>query len=71
MTGLAPGASVEDLLLVRFGREARLETLLEAPGVERNPAIDPSGRLVAFNSDESGRPEVYVRPFPNLSARRW
>jgi serine/threonine protein kinase len=71
MTGLAPAASVEDLLLVRFGAEARLETLLEAPGVERNPAIDPSGRFVAYNSDESGRPEVYVRPFPNLSARRW
>jgi serine/threonine-protein kinase len=71
MTGLAPAASVEDLLLVRFGREASLVTVLEAPGVERNPAIAPSGRFVAYNSGESGRPEVYVRPFPNLGARRW
>ncbi len=71
MTGLAPAASVEDLLMVRFSGEARLETLLEAPGVERNPAIAPNGRFVAYNSDESGHPEVYVRPFPNLSARRW
>jgi serine/threonine-protein kinase len=71
MTGLAPAASEEDLLLVRFGHEASLETVLAGPGVERNPAIAPSGRFVANNSDESGRPEVYVRPFPNLGARRW
>ena len=71
MTGLAPAASVEDLLMVRLGGEARLETLLQEPGVQRNPAIAPSGRFVAYNSDESGRPEVYVRPLPNVSARRW
>ena len=36
--------------------ERRLETLFQAPGVERNPAIAPSGRFIAYNSDESGRP---------------
>ena len=53
-----------------LGRE-RLETLFQAPGVERNPAIAPSGRFIAYNSDESGRPEVYVRPFPNVGSRKW
>jgi eukaryotic-like serine/threonine-protein kinase len=71
MTGLAPAASVEDLLMVRLGSEARIETLVQEPGVERNPAVAPNGRLVAYNSDESGRPEVYVRLLPNVSARRW
>lgn len=71
MTGLAPAASVEDLLLVRLSGEPRLETLFQASGVERNPAIAPNGRFIAYNSDESGRPEVYVRPLPNVSARRW
>ena len=71
MTGLAPGASVEDLLMVRLGSEARIETLVQEPGVERNPAVAPNGRLVAYNSDESGRPEVYVRLLPTVSARRW
>lgn len=71
MTGLAPTASVEDLLMLRLSGEARLETLLQGPGVERNPAIAPNGRLIAYNSDESGRHEVYVRPLPNVSARRW
>ena len=71
MTGLAPGGSVEDLLFVPLNGERRLETLFQAAGVERNPAIAPSGRFIAYNSDESGRPEVYVRPFPNAGSRKW
>jgi Tol biopolymer transport system component/predicted Ser/Thr protein kinase len=30
---------------------------------ERNPHFSPDGRWVAYNSDESGHMEVYVRPF--------
>ena len=71
MTGLAPGSTVEDLLFVSLTREKRLETLFTGPGVERNPAIAPNGRFLAYNGDESGRHEVYVRPFPNAAARRW
>ena len=69
MTGLAPGATVEDLLFVPFAGERRVQALFQAPGVERNPAIAPSGRFIAYNSDESGGTEVYVRPFPNASGR--
>jgi serine/threonine-protein kinase len=31
---------------------------------EREPMFSPDGRWVAYQSNESGRPEVYVRPFP-------
>ena len=48
-----------------------MQALFQAPGVERNPAIAPSGRFIAYNSDESGRTEVYVRPFPNAGSRKW
>ena len=71
LTGLAPGASTEDLLFIPLTGEKRLESLLQAKGLERNPAISPNGRFIAYNSDESGRPEVYVRPFPNVGERRW
>jgi serine/threonine-protein kinase len=71
MTGLAPGAEVEDLLIVPLTKEKQLGTLLRGPGVERNAAIAPNGRFIAYNSDESGRHEIYVRPFPNVGARRW
>jgi serine/threonine-protein kinase len=71
MSGLAPGAAVEDLLILPLANEKRLRTLLQSPGVERNPAIAPNGRFLAYNSDESGRQEIYVRPFPNVGAQRW
>jgi serine/threonine protein kinase/Tol biopolymer transport system component len=37
---------------------------LNSPAVERMPMFSPDGRWLAYNSDESGRQEVYVRPFP-------
>ena len=35
------------------------------------PAISPDGRWLAFRSTQSGRSEVYVRPFPNTSDGRF
>lgn len=71
LTGLTPGASVEDLLFVPLVGERHLEILFQAPGVERNAAIAPNGRFIAYNSDESRRSEVYVRPFPKAGSRKW
>jgi len=33
--------------------------------------ISPNGRYVAYQSDESGRMEVHVRPFPQVDSGRW
>jgi len=30
------------------------------------PTLSPDGRWLAYQSDESGREEIYVRPFPNI-----
>jgi len=38
---------------------------------ERAGRLSPDGRWVAYHSDESGRLEVYVRPFPNVQDRKW
>ena len=35
-----------------------------APGRQRNARFSPDGRWVAYVSDETGRPEIYVQPFP-------
>ena len=33
--------------------------------------LSPDGRWLAYTSNESGRQEVYVRPFPDVNAGRW
>jgi Tol biopolymer transport system component len=42
---------------------------LQTAFVESFAAFDPSGRFLAYVSTESGRPEVYVRPFPGPGAK--
>ena len=45
--------------------------LLTTPAREASPALSPDGRWLAYESDESGASEVYVRPFPDVGSGRW
>ena len=36
-----------------------------------NADVSPNGRYIAYQSPESGRSEVYVRPFPRVESGRW
>jgi Tol biopolymer transport system component len=38
--------------------------LLETPAIETHPRFSPDGRWLAYSSNQSGKMEVYVRPFP-------
>ena len=38
---------------------------------ERNPALSPDGRYLAYTSNESGRFEVFVRPYPDADGGKW
>ena len=35
-----------------------------------NAEVSPNGQWLAYESNESGRNEIYVRPFPNVEADR-
>ncbi len=43
--------------------------LLNTASNESLPAVSPNGRWIAFVSDDSGRPEVLVQPFPGPGAK--
>ncbi len=45
--------------------------LVATDAVEGWPAVSPDGRWLAYHSNESGRPAVYVRPFPNVDDGKW
>jgi serine/threonine-protein kinase len=51
------------------GEPQPLLNLAAGPSVAAMPRISPDGRWLAYQSDESGRWEIYVRPFPNPGAR--
>jgi integron integrase len=45
--------------------------LVQGPHYEHMAALSPDGRWLAYQSVESGRAQVYVRPFPNVTEARW
>jgi serine/threonine-protein kinase len=53
----APGDNLQPVLQTMYG--------------ERNPVLSPDGKWLAYESDESGRAEIYVRPFPDVDTGRW
>jgi serine/threonine-protein kinase len=50
---------------------AAVPLVVDSQANEFFPALSPDGRWLAYTSDESGREEVYVRPFPNVDDARW
>ena len=48
-----------------------VEGVIRAPAFEGNPALSPDGRYIAYQSDEAGQNEIYVRPFPQVDEGRW
>ena len=45
-------------------RPGKPELFLRTGFIENRPAFSPDGRWIAYSSTESGRSEIYVRPFP-------
>jgi eukaryotic-like serine/threonine-protein kinase len=51
--------------------DTTVEILLDGDFAQLDPHVSPDGRWMAYQSDETGRFEVYVRPYPELQAGRW
>jgi len=62
----------DDIGVFRMEGTGGAAPLLETAFAESYPAVSPDGRWLAYVSDESGREEVYVRPFPDVDVGgRW
>jgi serine/threonine-protein kinase len=68
--GDAVNSRRRELLKIRLGIDSVPTPLFASSGGESSPAFSPDGRWLAYVSPESGRPEVYVRPFPEVDARK-
>ena len=60
-----------DIGRVLMTEEPMAELLLATRANEQHPALSPDGQWLAYESDQSGRFEVYVRPYPNVDTGRW
>lgn len=69
-TTLNPTTNRLDLALLSMSGDKKFVPLLHASFNESQGQVNPSGRWIAYVSDESGRKEVYVQRFPLLGDKR-
>jgi serine/threonine-protein kinase len=60
-----------NLFLVALDGTGQPQPLFPSKFAEANAEISADGRWIAYQSDESGKDEVYVRPFPAVESSRW
>jgi Tol biopolymer transport system component len=56
--------TLQDIRVMNVDRKGESTPFLETPFREGGPAFSPDGKWIAYVSDESGRFEIYVRPYP-------
>jgi serine/threonine-protein kinase len=66
----APGAThSRDILGVPMTGEKKVTVFVSGAETENMPRFSPDGKWLAYQSNESGTFQVYVRPFPENGAR--
>jgi eukaryotic-like serine/threonine-protein kinase len=60
-----------DVMAIELDATRRVTPLVQSPFIERNGSVSPDGRWLAYEANDSGRFEVYVRPFPGVNSGRW
>jgi serine/threonine protein kinase len=61
----------QDLWALRMDGDRKPFPYLATPFNEGQAQFSPDGRWVAYVSNESGKPEVYVQPFPMSANGKW
>jgi eukaryotic-like serine/threonine-protein kinase len=65
-----PTARSGDVAVLTLQEPVRIEPLIRTEHREGNAHVSPDGRWVAYQSDESGRTEIYIRSFPSVDQRK-
>jgi Tol biopolymer transport system component len=59
-----------DVMMLPLSGPRESVPLVNTPAFENTGKVSPDGKWLAYSSDESGRDEVYMQPFPG-GGRRW
>jgi Tol biopolymer transport system component len=60
-----------DISALRLGTDTALTPLVATVYDESEIALSPDGRWLAYVSDETGRAEVFIRPFPHADSAKY
>jgi serine/threonine-protein kinase len=63
-TEVAIGGSENDVAV--YSPEKKREALIAEPKRQQNAMFSPDGRWVLYESEESGRSEIYLQPYPRI-----
>ena len=59
-----------ELFVLPFNPQGAPRVIVGGPGFKASPALSPDAKWLAYSSSESGRSEIFVRPFPDVDADR-
>jgi len=63
--------TANDVMAIELDATRRVTPLVQSPFIERNGTVSPDGRWLAYEANDSGQFEIYVRPFPAVNDGRW
>jgi serine/threonine-protein kinase len=58
----------DDVMQMTLDGTRRVTPLVQSPFAERNGVVSPDGRWLAYEANDSGRFEIHVRPFPEVTS---
>jgi Tol biopolymer transport system component len=61
----------EDIMAVKVDGQHQVTPLVQTPNDERNGIVSPDGRWLAYEANDTGAFEIYVRPYRNVNSGRW
>jgi Tol biopolymer transport system component len=65
------GGTAGNLFARRMSGDTTPIALANSQFAETGPSVSPDGRWLAYTSNETGRHEIYVRPFPEVAGGKW
>jgi len=64
-----PNAGADDLYALAVGGDSALRPLVATPANEQTGEVSPDGQWIAYVSDDTGQPNVYVQPYLRQGGR--
>jgi Tol biopolymer transport system component len=61
----------DDVMQIELRGNRTITALVQSPFTERNAAVSPDGHWLAYEANDSGEFQIYVRPYPDVNSGHW